>query len=91
MGPVQSKAPPPLPPLSEFATGLSEAITPAQAALDGLNSGLFTFSEIFSAVSENVASNGTLMEQAVFGAANAPCRRRQPAARRVSANSARLP
>lgn len=70
-GPVQSKAPPPLPPLSEFATGLSEAITPAQAALDGLNSGLFTFNEIFSAVSENVASNGTLMEQAVFGAANA--------------------
>lgn len=70
-GPVQSKAPPPLPPLSEFATGLSEAITPAQAALDGLNSGLFTFNEIFSVVSENVASNGTLMEQAVFGAANA--------------------
>ena len=70
-GPVQSQAPPPLPPLAEFATGLTEAITPAQAALDGLNSGLFTFNEIFSSVSENVAANGTLMQQAVFGAANA--------------------
>ena len=70
-GPVQSNQPPELPPLSEFATGLVTAITPAQAALDGLNSGLFTFNELFAEVSENVTTNGTLMQQAIFGASQA--------------------
>lgn len=70
-GPVQSNQPATGPDFSTFATDLPEAITPAQAAIEALNSGLFSFNELFTLVSENVAQNGTLMQQAIFGAASA--------------------
>lgn len=70
-GPVQSITPQQGPDFSTFATEIPEALTPAQAAIEALNSKLFTFNELFALVSENVASNGTLMQQAIFGAAAA--------------------
>lgn len=70
-GPVQSNQPAQGPDFQTFATGLTTAITPAQAAIQALNSGLYSFNELFTLVSENVVSNGTLMQQAILGAAGA--------------------
>lgn len=70
-GPVQSNQPAQTPDFSSFATGLTQAITPAQAAIESLNSGLYTFNELFTLVSENVSASGNVMQQAIFGAAAA--------------------
>jgi hypothetical protein len=68
---VQSITPPQGPEFSTFATGLTQAVTPAQAALQALSSGLLTFNELFAITSESVAENGTLMQNAIFAAAGA--------------------
>lgn len=70
-GPVQSNQPAQTPDFSSFATGLTTAITPAQAAIEALNSGMYTFNELFALMSENVTANGTLMQQAIVGASQA--------------------
>jgi len=70
-GPVQSVGAPQGPEFSSFAEGIVAAVTPAQAAIQALNTDLMTFNELFTLVSQSVTENGGVMSQAVLAASQA--------------------
>ncbi len=68
-GGVTSQAAPVTPQIASVGTSLVTALTPAQALFQALNTQVFTFNEAFSLMAENVAENGSLIQQSLFGIA----------------------
>ena len=50
---------------------VSTGLTPAQAMLEGLKNNTLTFQEAFSTMSEQISSDGTVMQQIALGLGNA--------------------